>query len=73
MCPGRYLPEKAIDMVDEACANVKVRLNSRPEEIYNLERERIQLETELHALEKENDKACEARIVEVGSKSLKND
>lgn len=72
MCPGRYLPEKAIDLVDEACANVKVQLNSRLRKFIIL-KERIQLEIELHALEKENDKACEARIVEVGSKSLKND
>lgn len=73
MCLGCYLPEKAIDLVDEACANVKVQLNSQPEEIYDLERKRIQLDIELHALEKEKDNASEARIVEVGSMSLKND
>ncbi|KAL9227325.1 hypothetical protein vseg_003025 [Gypsophila vaccaria] len=62
---GRHLPDKAIDLVDEACANVRVQLDSQPEEIDNLERKRMQLEIELHALEKEKDKASVARLVEV--------
>ncbi|KAK3165418.1 hypothetical protein QOZ80_1AG0032910 [Eleusine coracana subsp. coracana] len=62
---GRHLPDKAIDLVDEACANVRVQLDSQPEAIDNLERKRIQLEVELHALEKEKDKASKARLVEV--------
>ncbi|XP_047338733.1 chaperone protein ClpB1 [Impatiens glandulifera] len=62
---GRHLPDKAIDLVDEACANVRVQLDSQPEEIDNLQRKRIQLEVELHALEKEKDKASKARLVEV--------
>ncbi|KAG5046440.1 hypothetical protein JHK86_015846 [Glycine max] len=62
---GRHLPDKAIDLVDEACANVRVQLDSHPEEIDNLERKRMQLEVELHALEKEKDKASKARLVEV--------
>ncbi|XP_051114806.1 chaperone protein ClpB1 [Andrographis paniculata] len=62
---GRHLPDKAIDLVDEACANVRVQLDSQPEVIDNLERKRIQLEVELHALEKEKDKASKARLVEV--------
>ncbi|PHU24005.1 Chaperone protein ClpB1 [Capsicum chinense] len=62
---GRHLPDKAIDLVDEACANVRVQLDSQPEEIDNLERKRIQLEVEHHALEKEKDKASKARLVEV--------
>ncbi|KAL8056914.1 hypothetical protein ABFX02_04G149700 [Erythranthe guttata] len=62
---GRHLPDKAIDLVDEACANVRVQLDSQPEEIDNLERKRIHLEIELHALEKEKDKASKARLVEV--------
>lgn len=65
VCAGRHLPDKAIDLVDEACANVRVQLDSQPEEIDNLERKRIQLEVELHALEKEKDKASKARLVEV--------
>lgn len=62
---GRHLPDKAIDLVDEACANVRVQLDSQPEEIDNLERKRMQLEIELHALEKEKDKASKARLAEV--------
>eukprot|EP00250_Pteridium_aquilinum_P014204 c21844_g1_i1 orf=343-3063(-) len=62
---GRHLPDKAIDLVDEACANVRVQLDSQPEEIDTLERKRIHLEVELHALEKEKDKASKARLLEV--------
>ncbi|KAI3962119.1 hypothetical protein MKW92_041316 [Papaver armeniacum] len=61
---GRRLPDKAIDLVDEACANVRVQLDSQPEEIDILERKRIQVEIELHALEKEQDKVSKARLVE---------
>ncbi|KAL3748579.1 hypothetical protein ACJRO7_009763 [Eucalyptus globulus] len=60
---GRHLLDKAIDLVDEACANVRVQLDSQPEEIENLERKRVQLEIELHALEKEKDKASKARLL----------
>lgn len=67
ICTGRHLPDKAIDLVDEACANVRVQLDSQPEEIDNLERKRMQLEVELHALEKEKDKASKARLVEVST------
>lgn len=62
---NRRLPDKAIDLVDEACANVRVQLDSQPEEIDNLERKRIQLEVELHALEKEKDKESKVRLNEV--------
>ncbi|XP_019086042.1 PREDICTED: putative chaperone protein ClpB2, chloroplastic [Camelina sativa] len=62
---GRHLPDKAIDLVDESCAHVRVQLDSQPEEIDNLERKGMQLEIEVHALEKENDKASEARLAEV--------
>ena len=61
----RNLPDKAIDLIDEACANVRVQLDSQPEEIDALERKRIQLEIELHALEKEKDRASKAWLVEV--------
>ncbi|XVF54418.1 hypothetical protein PTKIN_Ptkin05aG0178600 [Pterospermum kingtungense] len=64
----RHLLDKAIDLVDEACANVRVQLDSQPEEIDNLERKRMQLEVELHALEKEKDNASKALLVEVWKK-----
>lgn len=62
---GRHLPDKAIDLVDKACASVKVQLNSHPEEIDSLERKRMQLEIELHALVKEEDTISKPRLVEV--------
>ncbi|KAL5058979.1 hypothetical protein RYX36_030583 [Vicia faba] len=67
---GRHLPDKAIDLIDEACANVRVQLDSQSEEIDNLERKRMQLEVELHALEKEKDKASKARLVDVMRREL---
>ena len=44
MLADRFLPDKAIDLVDEACANVRVQLDSQPEEIDKLERRKMQLE-----------------------------
>ena len=67
----RFLPDKAIDLVDEACANVRVQLDSRPEAIDKLERSKLQLEIELAALEREKDKASEKRRKEV-KKELAN-
>eukprot|EP01088_Endostelium_zonatum_P018491 TRINITY_DN5958_c0_g1_i1.p1 TRINITY_DN5958_c0_g1~~TRINITY_DN5958_c0_g1_i1.p1 ORF type:complete len:891 (-),score=262.49 TRINITY_DN5958_c0_g1_i1:170-2842(-) len=49
----RFLPDKAIDLVDEACAHTRVQLDSQPEEIDRLERRKLQLEVELTVLEKE--------------------
>ena len=57
-------------MVDEACANVRVQLDSQPEEIDNLERKRMQLEVELHALEKEKDKASKETEIEIEIKTI---
>ncbi|KAG2649382.1 hypothetical protein PVAP13_1NG105400 [Panicum virgatum] len=62
---GRHLPDKAIDLVDEACANVRVQLDSQPEEIDKLVRKRIELQVHLHALEKETDKQRKAQLVKV--------
>jgi ATP-dependent Clp protease ATP-binding subunit ClpB len=55
---NRFLPDKAIDLVDEACANTRVQLDSQPEAIDNLERRRLQLEVEAAALAKEDDEVC---------------
>jgi len=62
---GRFLPDKAIDLVDEACANTRVQLDSQPEAIDKLERQRLQLEVEATALSKEEDKASKARLEKV--------
>lgn len=46
---------QAIDLVDEACSNVRVQLDSKPENIDSLERQRIRLQVEEQALKKEKD------------------
>jgi ATP-dependent Clp protease ATP-binding subunit ClpB len=68
---GRFLPDKAIDLVDEACANTRVQLDSQPEVIDQLERRQLQLEVEETALSKEKDKASKERRKAV-KKELEN-
>eukprot|EP00887_Chlorella_sp_A99_P002690 scaffold6.g2690.t1 len=62
----RFLPDKAIDLVDEACSNLQVQLQSKPEAIDGLERQLIRLQVEEKALEKEKDKASRERLKDVG-------
>ena len=50
---GRFLPDKAIDLVDEACSTLYTQMNSQPEIIDDLERKKLQLEVEKVALERE--------------------
>lgn len=59
---NRFLPDKAIDLVDEACANAKVQLSTQPEAIDVLERKILQLEIEQTALAKEKDSASQQRF-----------
>ncbi|MEN8693378.1 MAG: ATP-dependent chaperone ClpB [Akkermansiaceae bacterium] len=58
----RFLPDKAIDLVDEAASRLKIELDSMPEEIDQLERQIMQLEMERQALEKETDDASKKRL-----------
>eukprot|EP01090_Pellita_catalonica_P001915 TRINITY_DN11622_c0_g1_i1.p1 TRINITY_DN11622_c0_g1~~TRINITY_DN11622_c0_g1_i1.p1 ORF type:complete len:601 (-),score=126.64 TRINITY_DN11622_c0_g1_i1:136-1938(-) len=51
---GRFLPDKAIDLIDEACAKIRVELDSAPAEIDTLSRTKVRLEVEVMALEKED-------------------
>lgn len=51
----RYLPDKAIDLIDEACATIKVQMDSVPESLNNIIREKMSKEIELQALKKEKD------------------
>ncbi len=51
----RFLPDKAIDLVDEACASIRMQINSSPIELDNLERKILKLEIEKEALKKEKD------------------
>ncbi|KAL4457526.1 hypothetical protein ABPG75_012391 [Micractinium tetrahymenae] len=62
---NRFLPDKAIDLVDEACSNLQVQLESKPEAIDVLERQLIRLQVEEKALEKEKDKQSKERLAEV--------
>jgi ATP-dependent Clp protease ATP-binding subunit ClpB len=59
---NRFLPDKAIDLVDEACAHTRVQLDSQPEAIDQLERRQLQLEVEATALEREDDDASRQRL-----------
>ncbi len=59
---GRYLPDKAIDLIDEAASRTRIALDSLPEEIDELERKIIQLEIEKQALKKEKDKSARERL-----------
>ncbi|KRM55971.1 ATP-dependent chaperone ClpB [Lacticaseibacillus sharpeae] len=58
----RFLPDKAIDLVDEASANINVEMNSRPTELDVAERKQMQLEIEEQALKQETDAASAARL-----------
>ncbi|MDO5344304.1 MAG: ATP-dependent chaperone ClpB [Lachnospiraceae bacterium] len=58
----RFLPDKAIDLVDEACALIKTELDSMPTELDELRRRVMQMEIEEAALKKETDKASQERL-----------
>ena len=62
---SRFLPDKAIDLVDEACASIKVELASMPSELDELERKIRQLEIEKTALKKESDDASKKRLTDL--------
>jgi ATP-dependent Clp protease ATP-binding subunit ClpB len=61
----RFMPDKAIDCIDEACANVRVQLDSQPEVIDTLERKQLQLQVEMTALAKEKDSRSQDRLKKV--------
>ena len=60
----RFLPDKAIDLVDEAAAKLRLEVDSKPEELDNLNRQIMQLQIEREAIKKEHDKAKLATIEE---------
>ena len=64
----RFLPDKAIDLVDEACATIKVQMESVPVELDTLTREIMQLQIEKEALKKEKDELSKNRINEINDK-----
>jgi ATP-dependent Clp protease ATP-binding subunit ClpB len=61
----RFLPDKAIDLVDEACALIKTEMNSMPTELDELNRRIMQLEIEETALKKEEDKLSQERLADL--------
>ena len=63
----RFLPDKAIDLVDEACALIKTELDSMPAELDELSRKIMQLEIEEAALKKEEDASSQKRLSELQS------
>ena len=58
----RYLPDKAIDLIDEAASRIRIEIDSLPQEIDELERKIIQLEIERQALKKEKDKSAREKL-----------
>jgi ATP-dependent Clp protease ATP-binding subunit ClpB len=63
---NRFLPDKAIDLVDEAASRIRMAIDSMPEEIDHLEREIRQIEIERQALKKEDDPAGKEKLQKLG-------
>jgi ATP-dependent Clp protease ATP-binding subunit ClpB len=61
----RFLPDKAIDLIDEAASRLRIEIDSLPQEIDQLEREILQLEIERQALQREEDERSKARLHEI--------
>lgn len=61
----RFLPDKAVDLMDEAAAKIRMEMNSAPAEIDDGRRKLLQLEIEREALKKEKDKRSKERLIEV--------
>jgi len=61
----RFLPDKAIDLVDEAASRLRITIDSLPQELDTLERRAVQLQIEQKALEKEDDPGSRARLAEI--------
>lgn len=64
----RFLPDKAIDLIDEAAAKMRIEIDSMPVEIDDLERTKIRLKIEKEALKKEKDQTSKERLLEVNRK-----
>src|SRR5882724_11608205 len=61
----RFLPDKAIDLIDEAASSLRIQIDSLPQDIDELEREILQLEIERQALQREEDEKSKARLQEI--------
>lgn len=58
----RFLPDKAIDLIDEAASKLRIEIDSKPQEIDELDRKIIQLKIEAEALKKEEDNLSQERL-----------
>ena len=67
----RFLPDKAIDLIDEAAAKIKIEIDSKPEVMDRLERRMIQLKIEREAMKKETDEASQKRLELIEDELLK--
>ena len=61
----RFLPDKAIDLIDEACATIRIQLDSVPERLDQLSRKTMRLEIEKQALKKERDELSKKRLADI--------
>ncbi|MEB0135688.1 ATP-dependent chaperone ClpB [Actimicrobium sp. CCC2.4] len=69
----RFLPDKAIDLIDEAAAKVKIEIDSRPEVMDKLDRRTIQLKIEREAIKKEKDEASQRRLALIEEEILRSE
>lgn len=63
----RFLPDKAIDLLDEAASRLKIEISSKPEELDELDRRVIQIKIELSALKKEKDENSKKKVIKLSS------
>jgi len=63
----RFLPDKAIDLIDEAASSLRIEIDSMPEEIDKMMRQKIQLEIEREALKKEDDDDARAKVADLSA------
>lgn len=68
----RQLPDKAIDLIDEAASSIRLQMDSKPENLDRLERRIIQLKLEQKALEKESDEASKQRLIALNQELTDN-
>ena len=69
----RFLPDKAIDLIDEAAAKIKIEIDSKPEAMDKLDRRRIQLKIEREAVKREKDEASQKRLALIEEELAKLD
>src|SRR3984885_1930681 len=67
----RQLPDKAIDLIDEAASKIKMEIDSKPEELETLDRKIVQLKIEREALKKESDEASKKRLDKLNADLIK--